>query len=186
MSKSTVNTDVISGGSKADLRIIFDTFFNELCYYCNNIINNSEQAQDIVQELFIDIYEKGYKFDNEQKVKSFLFLSVKNRALNYLKSIKLKSKLDDIELKDSAEDEMLAWEVECELLEQISQIIEELPPSNREIFKLSYIDCLDVKSICERLNIKQSTVMIQRQRAKQKIREKITNNNFILNILTSL
>ena len=52
-------------------------------------------------------------------------------------------------------------------------MIEELPTECKRIFKMSYIEFLDIKTICERLNVAETTVKTQRQRAKKFLRERL-------------
>ena len=107
-------------------------------------------------------------------LKSFLYNCVQNRALNHLEKQssreRVKRKLGGPEYE---EEKIFCMQVEADVFKEIFAMIEELPTECKRIFKMSYIEFLDIKTICERLNVAETTVKTQRQRAKKFLRERL-------------
>ncbi len=80
-----------------------------------------------------------------------------------------------IKQSDYQENEYFLYQIETEIFEEIFTAIEELPAECRRIFKMSYIDHLDIQKISQKLNIAESTIKTQRQRAKKFLRERLQN-----------
>ena len=71
---------------------LYQKYFKLLCAGAYLLIKNEGDAKDLVQNLFLDIWEKKLFEHFHQDVKGYLFLSVKNRCLNYIKSRKVKDR----------------------------------------------------------------------------------------------
>lgn len=71
------------------------------------------------------------------------------------------------------EEKVFCMQVEADVFKEIFVIIEELPAECKRIFKMSYIEFLDIKTICKQLHIAETTVKTQRRRAKKFLRERL-------------
>lgn len=153
---------------------VFHAYYASLCYFANKFVRDEEAARDIVQEVFLRFWESKGKFQNQTALKSFLYSSVQNAALNFLEKLHVREKANRrLELKPPDEEDMFCFQVETDVFEEIFAAIEELPGECKRIFKLSYIDMLDIKTICGQLNVAESTVKTQRQRAKKYLRDRL-------------
>ncbi|MFR7808561.1 MAG: RNA polymerase sigma factor [Butyricimonas faecihominis] len=164
----------LNARDKQAFEYVFIQFYNSLCYFADKYVCD-KTAQDIVQEVFIWFYEKRNSFDSLLAVKSYLYGSVYNKAINFLKTsrnqaiIREKMKTFLSEEDDSYEE----IQIETEVFEEIFQAIEELPTECGRIFKMSYIEGKSIKSIMKTLNITESTIKTQRQRAKKILKDKL-------------
>jgi len=162
-------------------KILFDSFFQRLCLFSNKIINDNEAAKDIVQNLFIRIWQNDSKFNNENALHSYLFNSVQNRSLNYLRDKKNNLSTDVVEAEllniynkyDNSD--FLLLEMESDIAHEINNAIDSLPSQCKAIFRDSYINMLKVKDIAEKYNISANTVKTQRMRAKEMLKKKLKN-----------
>src|SRR4051812_23274512 len=79
-------------------RAIFTGYFRQyyasLCFYADRIIKDSEAAEDIVEEIFVKIWNKPRPFESEQHLKAFLYRSVKNACLDFIKTTERSNKRD--------------------------------------------------------------------------------------------
>lgn len=154
--------------------VVFHKYYAALCFFAYKFLRDEEAARDVVQEVFIRFFEKTYVFPNFVALKSFLYSCVQHRALNHLEknnnrmALRERMRTDEVE-----ENEYFHHQIEAEIFEEIFAAIEKLPPECRRIFKMSYIDHLDIREITEQLNIAESTVKTQRQRAKKILREQL-------------
>lgn len=156
-------------------KYVFVQFYQSLCYFADQYINDKEAAQDIVQEVFVWFYEKRKEFDSLLAVKSYLYRCVYNKAINFLKMNRNQARILE-HLKEFLVEEDECYEgfqVETEVFEEIFKAIEELPVECRRIFKMSYIEGQSIKSIMEALNVAESTIKTQRQRAKKVLKDRL-------------
>jgi DNA-directed RNA polymerase specialized sigma24 family protein len=70
---------------------VFNEQYAGLCLFSNKYISNLDVSKDIVQDVFIKVWEEEIEFQNDATIKSYLYTSVKNRSLDYLKSSHYKS-----------------------------------------------------------------------------------------------
>lgn len=160
-------------GDKSAFGICFQRYYASLCFFANKFLKNEETAKDVVQDVFVRLYEKKYDFPNLIALKSFLYSSVQHRALNFLEKENNRAKLRQQIQLEEYETDCFHQQIEAEMFEQIFAAIEELPTECRRIFKMSYIEHLDTKQIMERLQIAESTIKTQRRRAKKMLRERL-------------
>ena len=167
--------DRLNAGDNKAFEYVFVQFYQSLCYFADKYINDKEAAQDIVQEIFIWFYEKRKTFDSLLTVKSYLYGCVYNKAINFLKMNRNQARIREqmkgllVEEDESYEE----FQVETEVFEEIFRAIEELPVECRRIFKMSYIEGQSIKSIMEVLNVAESTIKTQRQRANKVLKDRL-------------
>lgn len=153
---------------------VFHKYYASLCYFANKFVRDEEAARDIVQEVFLRFWESTGKFENEIALKSYLYLCVQNASINYLDKLHTRERANQhIEWKSPDEEDVFCFQVETDVFEEIFEAIEELPLECRRIFKMSYVEMLDIRTICEQLGVAESTVKTQRQRAKKYLRERL-------------
>lgn len=136
-----------------------------------------DASRDLVQEVFVRLFERDeYHFANIFSLQSFLYNSVRNGAVDHLRRNRKLGELNDTHRQDTVTDsEIFNIRIESEIFEKIFEAIEELPAEARRIFRMSYIDHMSVRDISEKLNIAESTVKTQRQRAKKQLRERLSD-----------
>ena len=138
-------------------------------------VKEEEAAKEIVQEAFINLWEKRESIDPEREVKSYLSSSVRNRCLNYLRDNKrfngtLLSLGGLLPLPASEEYNQIEFR---ELSGQIHRAIEELPEKCREIFRLNRFEQMKYQQIADYLNISIKTVETQMSKALAHLRSRI-------------
>jgi len=158
------------------IEILFREFFPSLTLFAQKFVRDSDTAREIVQMVFINIWEKQSKIDFNKPLKSFLFTSVHNRCLNYIRDNKRKSinHADDIEnfSNDLVEEPTIEMD-EAGIEGKIYQAIQDLPERCREIFTLSRFNNLKYSEIAEELDISIKTVEAQMSKAIRILREKL-------------
>ncbi len=124
-------------------------------------IGDHALVEDIVQESFITIWEKQPEiFRDQQNLKKYLFVTVRNRTISYLRSIKVKQ-VDletSLEIRNEDVEELYPEE---KLAIRISKAIKLLPPKCKEIFLLAYVEEMTYNTIAEKLSISKNTVKTQ-------------------------
>ncbi len=153
---------------------LFDTYYMPLCVYSLKYCDSFQLAEDIVQDLFVKLWdEKIYmKFDNS--IGPYLFKAVKN---NTLQGIKKESKFvfQDIEniVNSIMEDEPLDFATLEEEKTKLFEQVEALPEKSKEVFKAIVLDNMRYKEVAEHLDISVNTVKTHYARALKQLRFKL-------------
>ena len=151
---------------------LFETLYPTLCLFANKYLNDMDTSKDIVQEVFIKIWEKQPAFTNHNTTKAYFYTTVKNHCLNYLKSKHYKTIVNatplDLSIQQS-EDHFFSEMVTAETYALLYKAIEKLPKKSAKVISLS-LNKYTNNEIAEELNITPSTVRTQKSLAYQKLK----------------
>jgi RNA polymerase sigma-70 factor, ECF subfamily len=163
--------------NKVVFDFIFHYYYSGLCAYCERITCNQQVAEDIVQELFVTLWIKHQQIHITSSLKNYLFTSVKNRSLDYLKREQRKSqKLGTLaEEQELPENLSSLWFAEAELQAIVEKSLKKLPPRCREIFELSRFQGLKNQEIADKLGLSKRTVELQVSNALKHLRTGLKN-----------
>lgn len=185
--ENTLLKELNSGVNKMAFEQIFHNYYSSLCFFANRIVDDKDVARDLVQEMFITFWEKSTTFDSFVALKSYLYLCVKNRAFNYLQREGNRERIrESIGQKSFSEENTFLYELESDVLSIILSEIDKLPAQCAKVFKMSYIEQADVKTISELLHISHATIMTQRQRAKKILRRSLRHLYPVLLLLFNI
>lgn len=149
-------------GKKDAFEIIFKTYYNGLHGYATSFVRDVDAAEDIVQDVFTNLWERRTEIEMLGLVNVYLFRSVRNKSLNYIEHQRVKNKhIEHAANKKHAENicflNSLGGEsgsiFEKELSGKIEININALPEKCREVFKLSRSEGLKNREVAEKLNI---------------------------------
>lgn len=163
----------LKNGEEVAFKQLYDLFFHALCAFGSHYIQEDAQVADIVQEVFIKVWQRHQNFDSIYSLRSFMYLSVRNACLNYHRD---NSKIIKISLSDKIPENYLKQE-ECFIIEEevhrlIENEIDRLPKAVREVFNLTLLD-MSVKEIAQALNLSENTVRNQRTQARKILKDKL-------------
>lgn len=140
---------------------IFKLFYTGLLQFSTSIVKTREVAEEIVEDVFVKLWNKRGEINQIDNLRVYLYVAVKHQALNYIsregsKTFVELNNLDIVcaELVPSPEDLMVA----SEMLQAVNKAIYELPPKCRIVYKLVKEDGLKYKDVAEILNISPRTV----------------------------
>ncbi len=151
---------------------VFHYYYSGLCAFCEHLTKNHDTAEDIVQELFINLWVKHHQIRINTSLKSYLFTSVKNRSLDFLKKEQMKVRKITKIAEESEPDENLSslWFAEAELRVIVERSLQKLPPRCREVFELSRMKGMKNQDIAEKLHLSKRTVELQVSNALKLLR----------------
>ena len=160
---------------------IFQEYYPELCRYALKILRKEELAEDVVQEVFVNLWEKRNKIQINTSIKSYLYTSVRNRSLDQLKVIfqreqKKESLYEHMNITEDISDILRQNEFQ-NTYEMVQEAIETLPPKCKIIFLLTREEDMTYKLVAKNFNISIKTVENQIIIAFKKIRAYIQNKN---------
>ncbi len=169
--------EVIERIKKSDVQafeILFHQYYGYLCLYATKLISDPIDAEEIVQDFFVKLWEKRESISIEISLKNYLFRSVKNHCINYIQHNKTKIRYTQKVLSEHENSlhENDAYP-EFELARKIEESINSLPEKRKEIFRLSRRDGLKYHEIAKKLNISLKTVETQMSLAIKTLRDKL-------------
>ncbi|WP_396635570.1 RNA polymerase sigma factor [Maribacter sp. R77961] len=160
--KSYNNIDLIVRLKKGDASAyayLVDTYNHKLCVYANSLLNDISLSEDVVQNVFIKVWEKRSNLNSNYSIKSYLYKSVYNLCIN---EYKRNQSVTALEKKYIEELESVIEEKDEEAFEklilQVREAIQELPPKCKQVFLLSKKEGLTNIEISEYLNISKNTI----------------------------
>lgn len=165
----------INTGNQLVFEQLFKQYFKVLQNYAFTILKDLDVAEEMVQNVFLKIWEKREKLPQDAVVASYLYKSVYHESLNWLRHEKVKASHQQHTLysmkneSDSAEDRIKM----NQLQEQLQKALNELPQQCRTIFQMSRFDELRYREIAEELGISVKTVENQMGKALRLMRLKL-------------
>lgn len=161
----------ITKGDEKAFEALFRAYYPFLCHYATQILKDSSAAEEIVQELFVKLWEKREDTHIETSVKNYLFRAVKNHCLNYVRHSKIKDEYFRIAQSEQTIFSDEDYDSQTELMQKIEESIASLPEKRREIFRLSRQEGLKYREIAAKLNVSIKTVETQMGFAIKSLRE---------------
>jgi len=174
------------GGNNIDwdsfFQSIYKTYYSRLCVFAYGFLQNENDAEEIVQNVMLKLWEQKDKINEIENMQAYLFRSVKNQCLNLIK----RNKLADVykneawkELKDLEEQTMSSTtEADNETqIKQLKSLIETLPERCQEVLRMSKFEGLKNKEIAEELDISLKAVEANISRAFSIIRKNFHNKS---------
>jgi RNA polymerase sigma-70 factor, ECF subfamily len=172
-------------GDQKAFSLLFRELFPSLCNFAQRMLNNLPESEETVQDVFIHLWQNKEKINLKGSLKSYLYQSVHNLAINKLehfRTLKFQpnmtagqeewKQIHHLFITDDAFIQMFeAHETENIIL----SAMEELPEKCREIFRLSRFENLSNKEISDQLNLSQSTVRVQIFRAIAFLKDFLNN-----------
>ncbi len=174
---------------------LFKQTYPRLLGYCSLFIHNQAQANDLVQECFVRLWERRSTISASQSVESLLFVMLRNRCLNYLRDQKLhvldksinlvgENELQHLYQLDFAGKEEKT--LEEKLIEAIRESVEKLPEKRKLVFVKTKIEGKKNKEVAEELNISVKAVEKHLHQAKEQIRKEMLLKFPLLSVLVTL
>jgi RNA polymerase sigma-70 factor, ECF subfamily len=156
-------------GDLEKFRRLFEDHYRPLTVFAMKYVNGEDNAREIVQGVFVRLWETRKTLVIEKCAKAFLYQSVKNACINHARTKHQQMHFTNDFSTLMLEDDVLERMIATEQLEQVYQAIEELPKSCRVIFKLSRIKQLQHSEIAKKLKISVKTVENQIGHALKKL-----------------
>lgn len=172
-------------GDELAFELLFRKYYPRLCGFANKFIGNQQEAEEIIQEVFLNIWKKReyLKLDNE--IRPYLYKSVQNLCFNFIehqKVIESYYSVIDLVYQNQSEDfntyESVLY---TELQKKVDQAMNGLPEQCLKIFRMSREEGLKYQEIAMELGISVKTVETQISRALTKL--KIELKDYLIVIL---
>ncbi|PYP51458.1 MAG: hypothetical protein DMD45_07870 [Gemmatimonadetes bacterium] len=153
----------------------FRSYYIELCEYVLRFVGSAEAAQDLVQDLFLRLWDSRGPRDATRLTRPYLYVAARNRALKYLRHRRVvaawvaRAAREEPPGSDTPEDLCLCGELD----DVVQRAIADLPARCRAVFVLRRREQLSYREIATRLGVSLGTVKSQMWRATLRLREEL-------------
>ncbi len=152
---------------KFSFKDVFNEFYASQVLFASKIIKNLHDSEDIVQEVFLSIWKSKPVFKNEIAFRAYIYLSTRNKCIDYLR--KKKPFFESVDKAENIENEIDIL-IREEAYRLLDKAISALPNQTREIMKFA-MKGLSVQEIADELKISVNTVKTLKSRAYKALKE---------------
>lgn len=157
------------------LETVFRKHYSRLVFFALRYVSDREDAEDIVQEAFSKFLARRESLLNEEEnvIKSFLYQTVRNESLNFLKHQKVVQNHADLRKAEEIQEPVLTHIVHTEMITQIHAAIQELPQGCREVAVELFVEGKKYHEVAEELEISIHTVKARRKRVLEFLKPRL-------------
>ena len=152
---------------------------NRLFRLAKRLLDDVDEAHDVVQDVFVKLWNRRDKLDEYRSVEALAVVTTRNICLDKLKSKRFKTESLEsakIELEDK---NIEAFHDHSEIVQRIHNIIKTLPEQQRTIIQLRDIEGFDYEEIARMLGMQENAVRVNISRARKKIRDIFSENKIV-------
>jgi len=160
-------TYLVKMGNKEAFRVLFERYAPKIYNFALSYLRNEQEAEEMVQDVFLKIWEKRKHLDKSKNIKSFIFKIAVNSIYDLIRRKNIEGAFRDF-IRDNHEEGLEStWHTVIfeEMLANINELVKEMPAQQQRIFRLSRIDGMPNDIIAEKLNLSKRTVENQLYRA---------------------
>ncbi len=170
--------------NKSEWSRFYSSYYAALCVYVSKFIEDTDAVEDIVQDIFIKIWESDHLFESHEELTNYLYRACYNNALLYIRDHQIRSSILSVLAKEedlsvSQDDELYILTVKEEIIRQLYYYIEKLPTEQRRIILLR-VEGRSWNEIAEYLGVSINTVKTQKARSYKFLRENLQNSPYIV------
>lgn len=167
--------DTLKEGNESAFEMVFRTYYRPLCQYAYSFLNDRDEAEEVVQATFINVWDKREQVEIQTSLKAYLYRIVRNSCLNVIKHEKVKQQhvAHQMAYGQAVHESVSQSVIHSELEEKISEAMKALPEQCRLVFQLSRFEELKYQEIADQLGISVKTVENQIGKALKIMREQL-------------
>ncbi|SEM08232.1 RNA polymerase sigma-70 factor, ECF subfamily [bacterium A37T11] len=183
---------LLKSGNHGVFTYIYKQYWTIMYSHALRMLKNEDDAQDVVQELFLTLYSKASTLKDGSNIESYLFITLRNKILNLIQQQKVRADYLEVLMQypEPSANTVIASIQEKEIREAIEAEIARMPSKMREAYELSRKENLTHKEIAVQLHISEPTVKSHISHAlktiRQRLRHFMTLFSMVISLLVSL
>jgi len=160
-------TYLIKIGNKEAFHVIFERYAPRIYNFALSYLRNEQDAEELVQDVFLRIWEKKEQLDKSKNLKSFIFKIAVNTIYDLIRRRNIEEAFRDFVRHDYEPGIENTWHTVIfeEMLANVNELVKEMPAQRQKIFRLSRVEGLPNDTIARKLNLSKRTVENQLYRA---------------------
>lgn len=160
--------------SKEAFSLLFQTYYTDLVLFCGNFVKDKDSCEDIVQSIFLKLWNDRKHIQIEISLKSYLLKAVRNSCLDEFRHIEIvrqyeteygSSVLDNYDTEN--------YILYSDLYAHLSRALEQIPDLYKEAFVLNRFEGLKYREIAEKLNVSERTVEVRVSKTLDLLRKQL-------------
>ena len=161
---------------------LYDYYYNELVLWADTILNDLGMAEDLVQDLFVSLWEKGITHRLDAKgIRAYLYTSVRNKAFRKLQGEHKMVAIPEVpEILEVWEETELSRE---QLMALVMQELEKLPSRSREVLECIHLQNMKYAEVAEKFGISIATVKTLLVRSLKTLRKSLSDSAYLFYLL---
>jgi RNA polymerase sigma-70 factor, ECF subfamily len=180
--------EIVRGKDQERYAEVMERYQTKLFVYIYRLIGNKEEAEDLLQDVFVKAFKNLNSYDTKRKFSSWVYRIAHNEAVNFIKRKSLKrfiswetitSTKDKLDSSSEEEGADKAW-LRKEVSREVSDAINKLPFKYRQVLTLRYYSDQSYEEIAEILGKPVNTVGTLINRAKKKLADEIKSNEALM------
>ncbi|HLO58410.1 MAG TPA: RNA polymerase sigma-70 factor [Bacteroidales bacterium] len=165
----------LRNGDKKSFTILFNHYYKDLVTFAFGFLHNLAVAEEIVQEVFIKLWENRYLLEIDRSLKSYLLKSVQNRCLNWINHLKIRSEFNNHILRYPvlSENETENYLLHSDLEARLQIGLEKMPVEAAQAFRMNRFENLSYPEIAEKLGVSIRTIENRISKALSFLRDEL-------------
>jgi len=166
----------IQGGDIREFERLFTKYYDPLCHYADKILNDMDQAEDLVQEFFYHFWKNRETFRLKLSLNAYLYHSIRNNALHYLEHLAIRKRYAEQVFNEFQNTVPAHLQTDVELNDLgkvINTTLQQLPERCSRIFRMNRFEGKKYREIAEILSISVKTVEADMGKALQMFRKSL-------------
>ena len=159
---------------------LMERYYGALYVFADRLLNRDPIAEDVVQDVFVDILENRKKFEKVSSVRNYLYTAVRNQCVDIIRKSRRFSEY--VQHNPPTEEDLMSKYLAVEVMRQLWEAIDKLPPRTGKIIRLS-LQGMRQEKIAEEMGITIATVKSQKREGIQKLRRLLCPWFFLLGYL---
>lgn len=176
---------LLKSGDEPSFTEIYSRYNALLLVHADNKLRNEDEARDVVQDVFVRLWEKRDQLQIESSLSGYLYSSVRNQIFNMIKHQKVITAYTDSLFAENRDNEIYADHLirEKQFAAMIQAEIDSLPPRMKQVFELRRFEDLSNKEVAERLGITEYTAQDHMKKAVKALKIKMGLIIIIMSII---
>lgn len=158
-------------GQRSTFNTLFQLHYASLVNFAFTFLQDRQESEDVVQNIFVHLWENAKGIDENQSIKAYLFKAVRNRCLNKLRNKHIRDRHNLLYLEALISQYTVDAEIDTLIEKELKKALKKLPPQVKEIIEQKYLHNKKIREIAEDIGVSNNTVKTQLQRGKAKLKQ---------------
>lgn len=175
----------LQDGDKAAIGQLFISYYSAMCLFASPYVGE-ENAEDVVEDVFLRLLQFDFSFKDAAHLKAYLYRSVKNACLDYIKSTVRQHERQGVyaDELDDFDTDYATQIMQTEAIRILHHALNTLPQQTAAVLKLTYLEGMSNQQAADELQVSINTIKTQKQRGLSKLRQILPKDQ--LNLLITL
>lgn len=172
---NTLFYEVATENSRQAFQLLFEEFYSPLCFYACRYLKSSQECEDLIQDVFFDLWDKRHEIAINDSFRSYILACVRNRCLNVIRRKRIKLDFEESMMRDecSNHDDIEELYSVSELEHRIKRVLNALPDNQRTAFMMSRYQNKTYQQIAEEMNVSIKSIEVYIGKALRSMRNEL-------------